>query len=726
MERKLGNNIRMLLEEYKGQLTRSLAKSVSASTEKDLYTDKIEYTYKKCDYEYSDATEKCYMFPGDKCPKEPDYIVCGAGTTALPFAKSLTDKGYRVLVIEAGLDQSNNDQVKYVFDNSLYQVNDPAVSPGALNNNIINITMDPNVTSYMGNSGNPGDGFSLNPAWTGRGVGGGGIHYYGVMVKPIPEVLDGLLNPGLNVPNSVPYKVSAGAGTYTLSDAGGDNWNSSVILPLCKSIETYNCLCPTPNPTGQRGESGPLAITRLFEDPTLLNAMQSAARNLQGGDPTTQSVPDYNVLAPDTINCVAADQFAFQLTPDFNFIRQNSATAWANSGIVDTDKDGNLVGKNGRRLLILTNRQVVRAVKNTKKSKKSKYVAAGVEFMYNNQIYFVRGKRVVSAMGGAYSPLFWQRSGIGPQELLEKVKIPMEINSPFIGRNLSNQYGTGVTLSTTSLYWNTGFWGQAFVKYNGVNRRVNALQATSVLNTIGLLKENPFPATITKSVDLCPEETEVARYSFQILLFDLHPRSRGYSQLTQANIGVQTDFQWGTYNDGQGVNPTVKSEVYEAGGNPDGYKSYKDPSAGLFDQNGCFNPDYDSDIAVQCAMLDWTYEVVYNDTDGLRVNNPADDIRIEYPPLDLFTIPDKSVRWQKYVPYITNATIQEAHEAGTVMMHNDPTKGACDGNLRLHGTTNCFEVSAAVLPVQNSGNPANLLMAMGLNAANIIPNVPLC
>jgi choline dehydrogenase-like flavoprotein len=720
-------SIQLDIEKLKEVSAKANVKShnTSIKTVKSKYPHKIEYNHdnKKRGKYCSKAPEKCYLFPGDKCPKKPDYIICGAGTTALPFAKILTDQGYRVLVIEAGLDQSDNDQIKFVFNNSPYQENDPTVAPGALNNNIINIVMDPNISSYMGNSGNAGDAFSLNPAWTGRGVGGGGLHYYGIMVKPTPDVLDGVLNPKITVPDSVPYKVGSGAGAYTLSEAGGSKWDSSVILPLCKELESYVGFSQAP---AQRGTSGPLGILQLGSDLSLLTAMQNAAKNLLGGDINTQIVDDYNVLTPNSINCVSADQLSVRLTEDFsNVIRQNSATSWADSDIVEIDTDGNLVGKNGRRLIILTDRQVVRVVKHCKKSKKGKYVAAGVEFMHTNQIYFVRGRRVVSAMGGAYSPLFWQRSGIGPQELLEKVRIPIEINSSFIGRNLSNQYGTVVILSTTDIFWNVGFWGQGFIKYNGVNRRLQPIQATTILNPIGLQKGTPFPIDITDFGENCPEKPEEMRYDFSLLLFDTYPRSRGYSHLTQANLGVQTDLHWGTYNDGQGINPSVLEKIYVEGGDASAYKSYNDPSSGLFDKDGCFNPDYDSDIAVQCAALDWTYDVIYNPVYGLRINNPTDDIRIEYPPLYLFEIPDQRIRWQKYVPYITHATLQSSHEAGTVIMHNDPTKGACDGNLRLHGTSNCFEVSAAVLPVQNSGNPSDLLMAMGLNAANIIPTVPL-
>ena len=51
------------------------------------------------------------IFPGDDCPRTPDFLIAGAGSAGLPLAYNLSNSGYRVLVIEAGLDQSQNVQV---------------------------------------------------------------------------------------------------------------------------------------------------------------------------------------------------------------------------------------------------------------------------------------------------------------------------------------------------------------------------------------------------------------------------------------------------------------------------------------------------------------------------------------------------------------------------------------------------------------------------------------
>jgi len=675
---------------------------------------------KKCKHNDSDAQEIKIIFGDDKCPRTPDFIICGAGTTALPLAKTLTDSGFRVLVLESGLDQNQNKQVQQIFANSQFQEDDPASEPGPLNNNIINMVLDPNITTFTGNGSGLGDGFRGIPSLSGRGVGGSGLHYFCTAVKPVPFVLDGTLPSGLNVPDSVPYKVGTGAGTFSLSEAGGSQWNSSEILSICKDMETFVGI---PNP--QRGESGPLYILQTGGITNLQTSMTSSAQTLLGGDPATSIVPDYNIVEPDTINCVASLQDFAKLDFTVNppVVRTNSATAWANSDIVIPDGKGNLVGVNGRRLVILTDRHAVKVVKNLKKSKHNSFYADGVEFLYKNKMYFVKAKRIVSAMGGVHSPLFWQRSGFGSMELLNKVGIPMQVNSPYIGRGLSNQFGPSILLSSTNIEYGNTFGGMGFIKYNNVDRRFQTIHVTTVLNNIGTLVPIYYPIQITNIAPGCEGREELQRYPFLFVNFLLFPRSRGYSQITQANWGVQPDVHFGYYNDGEGLNPSVYEQLYVQGGNPDAYDPSNDPSAGLFDKNGCFNPDYDSDIAVACASMDYLYDIVYNPVTGLRVLSPGDDITIDYQPLSLFQIPDQSERWQKYVPYITMLNTPAAHEAGTVMMNKDPTQGCCDGNLKLYGTANCFEASIAILPVQNSGNPSDLLMAIGIQAANQMPLV---
>ena len=625
------------------------------------------------------------VFPGDSCPKKADFVIVGAGMVALPLAKGLTDQGFRVLMLEEGLDQSANTQVQEVFGYTPIQANDPAVKPGQYNLNIVNILFDPNISNTYGSANDPGCGYSTRAIWSGRGVGGSGLHYFCDAVRPLDYIFDTLPSE-MVPPSTVPY--SSGA-TMSLSDAGGPAWNSATMTPLVDSVENFNLLAGilgpplTENPS-ERGYGGPVNVTQL--DPTypptdepgiVQNAMSLAALTVPGGA-ACPVVEDYNI--PENTNSVSQMQYFMEFVPTANppsnVLRQNAATGYANSSIVVPDGHGNLVGVDNRKLVIMTNRTVIRLVGN-KCSGNEKYVASGVEFSYKNDKQFVKGRNVIVSAGASQTPQIYQRSGIGPAALLSKVGIPMQVNSPFVGQNLHNQVGGRIVCSTTNPVYSEGFLGQSFIQIADVPRRCQVIQLGLGPTAYGMLTAGvPYP--------------DPSLFYFIFDDFMCNPRSRGYVNITQATAGVQADIKWGFFNDGPDPN---------------------DPASGLSDPQ--------SDISIACASLDYTYNTVLN----MQAAAPGDNIVIVSPPQSVFEIENQEDRWAAFVPYIVMNLGLSAHDAGTVVMNNDPEIGACDGNLKMHGTDNVFTADMSVFPTQSCGNPSSLLMAFGLNAANVIPPV---
>jgi len=630
-----------------------------------------------CDIKSNSSTQEVFVtFPGDKKPKKPDFIICGAGTTSLPLAFVLTEQGYRVLMIEAGLDQSENTVVTEPFSVSKFQ------GTGIEQLNILNASFDPTISSFMTNTDGANDAFRLLPVWTGRGVGGGGLHFYLEYVRPTPTILDGPLPSAMIPPNNT--------STYSFVEAGGSNWSSSVIEGiLSNNIENFRQVNGSPgfteNPS-ERGFSGPETITQLSpyppsgEQATIINAFSVASSTVLGGA-TSPSVEDYNI--PENINSIS--QIQYFLNGDL--IRQNSATSWANSSIVKSDGQGNLIGVGKRKLVIWTNRVVIKSV--SKKNKKSKeYLSAGVEFLYNNQLYFIGGRNIISAMGAGYSPLFWQRSGIGPSDVLQKAKIPLELNSPFIGKNLQNQYGPTMLLSTTNPSLAGGTLATGFVQYNNVPRRFQIIHGGFGPQQLGIIAPMTFPAQPSSGPKV---------YYFYIFGFVLEPRSRGSINVTQSELSVQPNVYWNFFSDGSDPNNVA---------------------SGLSDPN--------SDVSINCAIFDYEYQILLQLQSGGNTNC----VQLVYPPAvdsNGNTLFDPSVstsiRYPSMIPYLTMTFGVAAHESGTVVMNNDPTKGAVDGNLKLHGTTNCFEASSASTPVLNSGNTGAMEQALGYNAGSLIPKV---
>jgi choline dehydrogenase-like flavoprotein len=78
-------------------------------------------------------------------------------------------------------------------------------------------------------------------------------------------------------------------------------------------------------------------------------------------------------------------------------------------------------------------------------------------------------------------------------------------------------------------------------------------------------------------------------------------------------------------------------------------------------------------------------------------------------------------RYPKMVPYLQMFNKPAAHETGTVVMNNDPTKGCVDEHLLMHGTGNCFTCDSSIPPILNSGNTGTMEQAVGHNGGVVIP-----
>lgn len=408
----------------------------------------------------SSATTFQVVFPGECKPRKPDFLICGAGTTGLCLAYSLTNKGYYVCMLEQGKDQSQNEVVQQPFSLSYFEDGTPILSA-------TNAVLSTETTNFVGNANGNGFGFRVEPIISGCGVGGGGLHWYLEYVTPDPFILDGPLYPG-NVP---PVNTS----TYSFVEAGGDKWSYDIVRSYIKANENFRQINGsqglTENPSA-RGYAGATTALQLQSYPPLgppgivQNSLAGAATTLPGGAPSPV-VEDYNI--PENINSTSQIQFYLNL----NLNRQNSVTSFANETIVEPSDDipGALVGVDGRRLVILTERSAVRAVRSHRRCSKGRYVAKGVEFLYKNKLYFIKAKNVVASMGAGFSPTFWMRSGFGDFDELDKLGIPKEVSMPLLGTNLQNQYGPSMLISTSNPIYSEAFLGQTFVQYNNTPRK---------------------------------------------------------------------------------------------------------------------------------------------------------------------------------------------------------------------------------------------------------------
>ncbi len=713
------------------------------------------------------------IFPGDTVPIPPDYIICGAGSCSLVLAKFLTDNpNVRVLVLEVGIDQSNNTVSTQPFGAS------PYLGTGTLSLNAYNAAFDPNLTRYTANMDSNGTNNNIMSSYTGMGIGGGGLHNLLTHVRPTQAILDGPLPAGIIPPSSI------GTSTTAWATAGGSAWSNANLQAICSSIENFQFIGGGPGFSeniNQRGLTGPEVVMQLAPFPAppgvtadVQNALSAGSdpNVVLGGYPTplwpggapSPVVADYNCntnFADGQVNLNAVAQT--QLYINNMLTRQNSVTAFINS-IVQSDGQGNLVGNvSTRKLIIYTKANVQNAVKNTLLSTPGSYVASGVNFIKNGIATYVAGRNVVCGMGSIYSALFWQASGIGPASLLNQLNIPVEVNSPLIGQNLHCQYGPPLCLTTTNPNYSLNFPGQSFVQYGGIARRWQIIPVGNGYWPYKLFSVIPYTAQPIPGTQ---------NYNFHMFPFLTYPRSRGSINKTQSS--AQNILRYSLYSDvprsnftatiagttmtvtvaspvpllvgqliaGPGIltfsgtsNPTMilaqtsgpagetgtytLNVTYDGiGGNPAPIVA---PTVLSLDPNAPSSglSDPDSDISNACASIDYMYQVALR----LQALAPADNVVVVYPPVSVLTIIDKAERHRQLVPYITNSAALTSHEAGTVVMGSSSATGACDGNLRLYGTGNCFQSDFAIAPTQNSGNPNSLIQAIGRTAATVIPLV---
>lgn len=711
---------------------------------------------KDCEYE-----EIKVIFPGEECPKTPDYIICGAGMAGCALIRKLSDQGFRVLALELGKDQTGNPVIDFPFANSLYR------GKGPVQKNFFNACYDPEYNSFLSNPDVPGDQSRLVPVWAAHMIGGGGGHWFTVYYRPDVTILDGPL-PSSMIPNE-------NTSTAAFAEAGGPKWGSSYLNPIIQNFENFR-LAPflggTPgysqNPNF-RGYSGPESVIQLQPwanglpvDPTILGldiALSVAAPTVQGGAPAP-IVYDYNDVAASS-NLNNTSQFQFAIGQDF--VRQSTKTMFLTPDVVVPDGNGNLVGINGHKIIILTERQVLRVVKDKKQSK-DLFVAKGVEFLWApngvQKQFFVKGKNIINCMGACYGSLMWQRSGIGPADVLSTAGIPLEVESPFIGQNLSSQYGPSLLFTSTNPNFLNNFPGVSHIQYNGTPRCWQTFYSSYGLQTIGFIS----------GTNIDQQNTSIRQFEINNTM--LNPRARGYINQIRPQLGTNTtDIQWGLYSDGpdpynaasglynppntafvgsiSGTTLTVESvtvgtvevsdllltgnevlygtKITGLGTGTGGVGTYTVNLAQNVSLSSItvVNPanfnveNNNSDIAIACASMDYSYQVFLS----LQSQFPNDGIQLADIPLSLFNSGDKSVRYPQMVKYITAYNFVQSHDAGTVVMNNDPAKGAVDGNLKLYGTKNCFHCDKAIFPVQCSGNPGCLIQAVAINAAKLIPQV---
>ncbi|MCE5293784.1 MAG: GMC family oxidoreductase [Chlamydiales bacterium] len=324
-----------------------------------------------------------------------DYVIVGNGTSGAVLARKLSNnRKNSVLVLEAGPNLSHDPEV---------------LNPVAFAN-LYDLTYNPKYAETYPIPLPISTGLLQAVTYgEGRMWGGSSAHNYLLAVHGTPGIYDSWA-----------------------AVSGNPRWTYTNILPIIRAVETY-----TPDATVanymQRGNRGPVFVT---QNPPVDSSVlaQDIATNLNA-----PLVADYN--DPTTGNVCTSTYQQF-ITPPPNSQRSFSIPAYLPDSVITPEGKG----LKGRDLRVISETRVNRILFDGNK-------AIGVEAVLTNGVdkafnVFAK-KKVIVCAGGINSPALLQRSGIGDATLLNSLDIPVLVNNPNVGANLSNQYGAITVVSGT-------------------------------------------------------------------------------------------------------------------------------------------------------------------------------------------------------------------------------------------------------------------------------------
>ncbi|KAJ8095351.1 hypothetical protein PM082_023121 [Marasmius tenuissimus] len=317
-------------------------------------------------------------------PQTVDYVVVGGGTAGNVVAARLAERGFSVLVVEAGKDESAEPEIR---------------TPGLFVKNHMNEERNWNIKSTPQCNAN-GRQISLP-----RGKSLGGSSNLNYMQ--------------LNYPAAQEFNEAFRA-------LGIEGWSWDDLLPYFKKFEKINTdttidahIQPHPN---VHGDSGPIEATLPVET-TPSRELWFKTMNEVGvkTNPDVKSGSNVGVW-----NC-------FQAIDSKNRARVSSDTAYIKPALSKLSN-----------LHVATEAHVSRVLLSTP-SDGSLPVAEGVEFIQGGEKVTVKASKEVVVSAGAYgTPQVLELSGIGDKNVLSKHGITTLVESPGVGANLLFELPPGV------------------------------------------------------------------------------------------------------------------------------------------------------------------------------------------------------------------------------------------------------------------------------------------
>ena len=349
--------------------------------------------------------------PKEKKCKKVDYIIVGAGAAGCLLARKLSDDfNNSVICLEAGENLSAEEMIKdSVFAGIEFGLEQEAASAylyvqRPVNNGSLSRIEKPGSVkvrcSYIQVPNFDGIPGPINPSTvgiysTGKLLGGGSAINGFQYVRGTPSL-------------------------YSTWESVTDTsiWNPNKIINQFKKMENYNGETPNPNAHGFKGD------LNIRQAPKIPTNMAIKATTAISEALNVSIIPDDDYNNPDT-PIGSFNKWELFQNPDTT--RCSSDVAFLNSSVMTPQGKG----VNGRKLRVLFKTTALRIIFDGNK-------AVGITALRNGKFIEIKARKKVILCCGIFSSELAQRSGIGPSNLLNCLKIPVVYANPNVGLNFTN------------------------------------------------------------------------------------------------------------------------------------------------------------------------------------------------------------------------------------------------------------------------------------------------
>lgn len=380
------------------------------------------------------------------------------------------------------------------------------------------LTEDPNVTVALLEAGGQNNSLLVRmPAGVGNLISAKGVSNWGFETTP-QAFMDGrrLYQPrgrgwgGSSAINGMIY-IRGHARDYDhWRQMGLTGWGYADVLPYFKRAQNHE-----DGGDAWNGEGGPLWVSRSPPGDPIYKAFIQAGK--QAGYPVTR---DFNGYQQEGVG-------PYHLT-----IRDGER--WSASAAYLRP----IVGERAN-LKVISNAFAGRIIIERK-------TAVGVEFSAGpgKPVQSVYAKREVLVCGGAFqSPHLLLLSGIGPADELQRLGVPVEHDSPEVGRNLQDHLDASVIYEMTkpiSMYSKTKGLKQPMIGLQYLfgkqgHGRTNHLHAGAFLKTRGELDRPDIQLHLVNAIMIDHARVKADRDGFTVHVCQLRPESRGTVTLASRN-----------------------------------------------------------------------------------------------------------------------------------------------------------------------------------------------